>query len=480
MTFLTISPGCRITLFLAITLTHSLKIDTLPPSFTPGEQFIVTWHRDTNGPQPDPPNWNFEFVQDQSPIGGTISVPSSRQLDATMVLTIPTSPEQSHLLQLVAINADRGTSFTNLAELTVVPANVVTQSNPHPSQTTEGTSQTSSSFSPSAMTGTPTARTTLDNSLAPQTSAAASTSTTQEFHSPSKSTAMTTLDNSLAPQTSAAASTSTTQEIYSPSESTAIQATSPPLSSDGGSGTQGARPAIIVPSVLGTFFIFLVLIVLLWRYRRKQRSTHVFSSDNVEDHPGSDSHPPPSGTIYTYNLKPKFTTINPLDIEESFLGERESTTLSSPYSASSTTLLGRLFPWNRAANDSEHLRPYDPRSLATVNRSLDEHISTTESRHISNSRHSSLISPALPPTRPRSSSEFSIRRSSTPPESTSRQIQLQVEADELRTRVSALERDAVLSDEVRRMRDHIQRLEMLVTSNWAMGLTNEPPPTYHA
>jgi hypothetical protein len=79
-------------------------------------------------------------------------------------------------------------------------------------------------------------------------------------------------------------------------------------------------------------------------------------------------------------------------------------------------------------------------------------------------------------------SSRSFAGTSLPPqtESTSRQIRLREEADALRERVAALEREAFLSDEIGRMKDYIQRLEMLIASNWARGLTDEPPPSYHA
>ncbi|KAK7458090.1 hypothetical protein VKT23_009996 [Stygiomarasmius scandens] len=66
---------------------------------------------------------------------------------------------------------------------------------------------------------------------------------------------------------------------------------------------------------------------------------------------------------------------------------------------------------------------------------------------------------------------------------TVRQLNIRSEADELRTQLQTMQREMVLSnDDVKNtlamIMAHIQRLDSQFSSDWARGLTNEPPPEY--
>ncbi|KAK7450199.1 hypothetical protein VKT23_013082 [Stygiomarasmius scandens] len=83
----------------------------------------------------------------------------------------------------------------------------------------------------------------------------------------------------------------------------------------------------------------------------------------------------------------------------------------------------------------------------------------------------------------------SIQSSVTPSTTfTARQLQLQSQVDELRDHVSQLgsASDTVgigdaredMQTTIDQLRAHIRALENLLTSDWAMGLTDDPPPVY--
>ncbi|KAK7440800.1 hypothetical protein VKT23_016878 [Stygiomarasmius scandens] len=65
-------------------------------------------------------------------------------------------------------------------------------------------------------------------------------------------------------------------------------------------------------------------------------------------------------------------------------------------------------------------------------------------------------------------------------ESTSRQFQLRAEVNQFRSQLLALQQAlAVSSEENRQMTAYIHALEAQLDSDWARGLTDEPPPLYH-
>ncbi|KAK7458091.1 hypothetical protein VKT23_009997 [Stygiomarasmius scandens] len=66
---------------------------------------------------------------------------------------------------------------------------------------------------------------------------------------------------------------------------------------------------------------------------------------------------------------------------------------------------------------------------------------------------------------------------------TVRQLNLRSEADELRAQLQTMQREMVSSNDdmkntLATIMAHIQRLDSQFNSDWARGLTNEPPPQY--
>ncbi|KAK7440799.1 hypothetical protein VKT23_016877 [Stygiomarasmius scandens] len=92
--------------------------------------------------------------------------------------------------------------------------------------------------------------------------------------------------------------------------------------------------------------------------------------------------------------------------------------------------------------------------------------------------------PSPAPTIPSLPHEDYITSSNTPSSSTtdpiSRQVQIRTEANQLRSQLFALQEELATSgEEIRQMTAYIHMLEAHLDSDWARGLTNEPPPLYH-
>jgi hypothetical protein len=100
----------------------------------------------------------------------------------------------------------------------------------------------------------------------------------------------------------------------------------------------------------------------------------------------------------------------------------------------------------------------------------------------SSDRHQSLLQLNAPsdlsmPFSSQGSTYSTIQTTSTP---TLRQAHLQQEADDLREQLQELQRTGMqgMQEAMTRMMAYIQVLESHINSDWAIGLTDEPPPMY--
>ncbi|KAF5372089.1 hypothetical protein D9758_004962 [Tetrapyrgos nigripes] len=242
------------------------------------------------------------------------------------------------------------------------------------------------------------------------------------------------------------------------------------------------RLSVVLPSVIGAVLVSPVLCFVLWRYVRKRRSKEDSGIPiAIIDNTGSRSsftQPRP------YDLKPEFSSNNLLPvIRQPFPGERESMRpFHLPANISLMDRTAGLFtrlPWNQPPSSLERPHPYElkPEDFGPIpSRQRQSVLSFVET-------NVQASSSTLTHFRSRSESSILIRSPTAQSNSTSRQLRLQEEADQMRARLSALARDAARSEvqeDMHRMRDHIERLETLVMSNWARGLTDEPPPMYRA
>ncbi|KAF5361175.1 hypothetical protein D9758_009063 [Tetrapyrgos nigripes] len=241
-----------------------------------------------------------------------------------------------------------------------------------------------------------------------------------------------------------------------------------PATSPNSSVTGGARSSsspklkIILPSVAGSLVLLAIIFTIMFCcYRRTKRPRSTTMSHVVRDAESSTSDP---NIIHPYDLKTDDQVLRSR-IPELFPGEP---TQARPNDLDSIAvgrrgIFERLL-WRNGINRSELPRPYE----------LKEDLLPLANQGAVSSLRLSIPRPR-PSSRPRP-----IARSIAQTESTERQIRLREEADVLRSQVSGYERDFARDEEIRRLRERIQMLEMQVNSDWARGLTDDPPPSYRA
>ncbi|KAF5372183.1 hypothetical protein D9758_004971 [Tetrapyrgos nigripes] len=466
---------------------RSLNVDTLPSEVALGEDITVTWHRTTTA-HADPTQWEIEFVQDDNPLPDSVFiVPAQAAGDGTVEVTIPTSvPDSGKPLQLVAFLPERNAIFSTLAQFSIQGGQSSSQGDPDKgmsSQDTTPTTQTSQSIRQSQasdqvagpLTSTPTSTLTTGSKASVSTNPSTSDSISQTTNTASSNSSSSSDHEDASGAPSVFGSTDTPSlhgTTPGSSSSTSFNSHTTDTSSsnlpfNGGSSGASAhesRLAIILPSVIGALVLLLVIIGIFWRCRRRrtQRSTRKISAPTDSSNGSNTS----SDTFHPYDLKPEFP-INPPDrLHEPFPGEAESTCTDNSNIIPLTRRI--LRGWHGTRDCSTQPHPYQlKQEEPTVNTATQP---LTDNHRASNNGDSSLSYPSTN-VRPRSLSESSIARSP---------IQGEVDLIPAGRSVFARDRDTEVHDEMRQMREHIQRLEMLVTSNGTRGLTDEPPPMYHA
>ncbi|KAF5372092.1 hypothetical protein D9758_004955 [Tetrapyrgos nigripes] len=452
-----------------------VQINSLPETITPGATGFVTWQADS---VEDAIHWTLEFLQNDSPIGVLSLTWDLFKTIGTRPLTIPAVATPG-IVQMIAtgsglggeisstVTAIPGSLLVQLPERTITPA-IESTDNPSNGAGSTGT----------ANIGTSTSEPQRPTRNDPQTSTSGFAPTAV----PSRSNTDTT-SGSLLQTTNPSMTSSSTTPLGStnPSFTSSLSTSDTTVTSTQPSDASGAktnRLAIILPSVIGASLFSIILILIFWRYRRRQR-LKVQSSGNY------DSESLPSRMLGPGDFKS--ISMNSPDIPEPFPGERGVMRGSDVRGGTShfseiMEPFSRL-PWNRNGNTLAQPHPYELKP---------DYSEPIPSRQSVVSSVEAIFQPLSPltlisNTRPRSHSEFSIIiRSPTQTESnvTSRQHRLQEEADQMRARLSALGRDParseVTQEDMGRIREQIERLEILVMSNWARGLTDEPPPMYHA
>jgi hypothetical protein len=202
-----------------------------------------------------------------------------------------------------------------------------------------------------------------------------------------------------------------------------------------------------------------VLIVLLRRRHSTRKRTDVTATIKPFTAPNS--------TVKPYDSKSKHPPFQS-DIPGPFPEEsNQNLAPSSNVNSRSNMPTGR-FPWQGRPSDLEQPRPYN------LKEDVEKPVKSSEW----NSNGDSHL--AAGRVRRRSSSESSPVTTST--ETTSRQMRLQVEAEAMRAQLFAVQQQAITSaEEIRRMKAHIQTLEMQINLEWdTRGPTDNPPPTYTA
>ncbi|KAF5335897.1 hypothetical protein D9758_017552 [Tetrapyrgos nigripes] len=287
------------------------------------------------------------------------------------------------------------------------------------------------------------------------------------------------------------------------------------------------RLQIILPVVFSTLLISVIFLFILFRRR------HLLRRQNRHGHRNSTTTRSPivvnrlqHSTVQPYDLKTEYPLFESTGGSDSpgpvlFPGESSQDSLATAHdnpvsdgTGGNLSRLGSLFtwlPWYGTLNDHQErtqVEPYDLKSdLTTISASNNEPDSgssnpnsfesapslkrplSTHSHPNSSQIPGTISIPVHPRSQSRSSSESSIISvtSNTPSQmgtqtgTTPRQIRLLEEADVMRSQLVAYQRDALVSaEEMRRMRAHIQMLEMQLNSDWARELTDDPPPTYQA
>ncbi|KAF5361165.1 hypothetical protein D9758_009070 [Tetrapyrgos nigripes] len=262
--------------------------------------------------------------------------------------------------------------------------------------------------------------------------------------------------------------------ITFPSPTTSLH---PLVTEDARSSSSSPKLKIILPSVAGSLVLLVIIFMIMSRcYRRTTKRPRSMINDHITRR-GDPAEHPTSGPniIHPYDLKTNDQFLQSR-ISEPFPGESTQASCSNDLDS---TIFGRrgIFErllWRNGTNHSELPRPYElKRDLLPLANQTAALTSETQPH-----RASIASSPSISRPRPRSSSESLIARSDTQTESTTQQIQLREEADELRSQASRYERDFVRDEEMRRLRDRIQMLEMQVNSDRATGLTDDLPPSY--
>ncbi|KAF5345439.1 hypothetical protein D9758_013633 [Tetrapyrgos nigripes] len=218
---------------------------------------------------------------------------------------------------------------------------------------------------------------------------------------------------------------------------TAISTNSEP-SGNSNSGFFANRAAVIGTFLaVGIVVIAVIVFLLLFRYRHKARERSV---------PGSED------SVRPFDLK-----YHPPDVLPPI-----------PESSGHNSSSFRPF-------DMKYEQPtIEPAGQATPSSSMRQALELSSSSAPQNPEPS-----PSPLSRP-NSSHSTIQTTSTP---TIRQMHLQQEADAFRQQVRELQQTVNASNAgvqvaMARILGHIQALEVQLNSDWARGLTDEPPPTY--
>ncbi|THU77581.1 hypothetical protein K435DRAFT_846130 [Dendrothele bispora CBS 962.96] len=201
---------------------------------------------------------------------------------------------------------------------------------------------------------------------------------------------------------------------------------------------------IIAGSVIGSVVLVILIFigVIFYRKRLLKKGSHIDNTKSVRDQ-----------IVYPYDLKHESARFHSMSLNQR--------TIPS---------LNGLDAKHQPAEVND---PQDVGSLATAhtrNHSETRPISGSSVRY-SESLHDSARDQSV------------IGSTST---ATVRQMQLQEEADDLRQQVRQLQQTVDTSNDdmqgmqvaMRRMMEHILSLESQLNSDWARGLTDEPPPMY--
>ncbi|KAF5361170.1 hypothetical protein D9758_009068 [Tetrapyrgos nigripes] len=242
----------------------------------------------------------------------------------------------------------------------------------------------------------------------------------------------------------------------------------PPVTEDAGSSSSSPKLNIILPSVICSLVLLVIIFVIMsCCYHRTKRPRSTTMSDVVRDAAEPSLSDP--NIIHPYDLKIDDQVLQP-HVPELFPGE---STQTRPNDLDSI-IVGRrgIFErllWRNGTNHSELPRPYELKGDLLPLASQDAALTSKTQPN----RASISPSPSISRPRPRSVAQT---------ESTGRQIRLREKADALRSQVSGYERDTLVArdEEIRRLREHIQILEIQDNSHWARGLTDDPPPSYRA
>ncbi|KAF5361508.1 hypothetical protein D9758_006211 [Tetrapyrgos nigripes] len=265
-----------------------------------------------------------------------------------------------------------------------------------------------------------------------------------------------------------------------------------PTSIGHGGNLASPRLDIILPVVLCALLVLVIILIIILRRRYLIRTRKISMStrdsgvtEGLRDF-----------TVQPYILKPEYPVFQSDHSGPSFLGESNQNSASQNSVNSTTPRRNRnrnLFawvPWHARPNDLEQARPYmlkEDISPAPNNDSASSGTDSSLDTQLQKRPFSATPSflPGTPPSiRTRASSDHSIVRSAgansqTGTVATARQIRLLEEADGMREQLAGYQGDILVSAErMNRIVAHIQRLEMELNSDWARGLTDDPPPMY--
>ncbi|KAF5372085.1 hypothetical protein D9758_004966 [Tetrapyrgos nigripes] len=474
-------------------VTRSLEIHVNQPfpSITPGAQISVTWQRDTSGPHQDPSNWNLEFLLNNAEPGPLISVSNADAQSGSMTVTIPPFATPGQPIQLVAIDDKHGSTFATF------PKDPVTVQSALSSKVTETGSETSASvpstsISPThegeAGAGARAGAGAGNFSSTPSDTGTSSDSTTSNETTSifmSLPTSMGSGENGSVPVTDSSLSVlptrtsdiSTTPAATGDSGVDASPPIAPPIATttspnDTASSFNGHhtnRAAIIAGSVGGGLALILLLtfIYCFWRRRQTKRqfvteSDHTSFDRDMMIRSNSDTVILSTGDHH--DLKPKTSDMfkfEPLSASTIGVALGQSRGLGS-----------------EKANEKAQVKLESHRSSSSVSSARsstsvdDEETTPSLVRYSSGKdeiRSQAITSIYSTPYTPISKNHTRI------PARTDRQMDIQGQIMDLQQRMIG-KSGTTSAKELNEIRENIKHLEELHKTDWALELTDVPPP----